>query len=172
MTTHFVMMGVCGCGKTTAALSLQKHLNQCPYAEGDDFHTQANRDKMGAGIPLTDEDRYPWLCNLRDWMTEQAQSGAAYTIVTCSALKRQYRDILRGAQGKTAFIHLTQPQTINLERMMARQGHYMKADMLDSQLEILEELGADEYGVKIDNPGSPEAVEADILAWVKAEGLL
>ena len=172
MTTHFVMMGVCGCGKTTAALSLQKHLNQCSYAEGDDFHTQANRDKMGAGIPLTDEDRYPWLCNLRDWMTEQAQSGAAYTIVTCSALKRQYRDILRGAQGKTAFIHLTPPQTINLERMMARQGHYMKADMLDSQLEILEELGADEYGVKIDNPGSPEAVEADILAWVKAEGLL
>ena len=161
MTTHFVMMGVCGCGKTTAALSLQKHLNQCPYAEGDDFHTQANRDKMGAGIPLTDEDRYPWLRNLRDWMTEQAQSGAAYTIVTCSALKRQYRDILRGAQGKTAFIH-----------MMARQGHYMKAGMLDSQLEILEELGADEYGVKIDNPGSPEAVEADILAWVKAEGLL
>ena len=164
MTTHFVMMGVCGCGKTTAALSLQKHLDQCPYAEGDDFHTQANRDKMGAGIPLTDEDRYPWLCNLRDWMTEQAQSGAAYTIVTCSALKRQYRDILRGAQGKTAFIHLTPPQAINLERMMAV--------MLDSQLEILEELGADEYGVKIDNPGSPEAVEADILAWVKAEGLL
>ena len=105
-------------------------------------------------------------------MTEQAQSGAAYTIVTCSALKRQYRDILRGAQGKTAFIHLTPPQAINLERMMARQGHYMKAGMLDSQLEILEELGADEYGVKIDNPGSPEAVEADILAWVKAEGLL
>ena len=54
-------MGVCGCGKTTAALSLQKHLGQCPYAEGDEFHTQANRDKMGAGIPLTDEDRYPWL---------------------------------------------------------------------------------------------------------------
>ena len=172
MTTHFVMMGVCGCGKTTAALSLQKHLDQCPYAEGDDFHTQANRDKMGAGIPLTDEDRYPWLCNLRDWMTEQAQSGAAYTIVTCSALKRQYRDILRGAQGKTAFIHLTPPQAINLERMMARQGHYMKAGMLDSQLETLEELGEDENAEKNKNPGSPEAVEADILAWVKAEGLL
>lgn len=75
MTTHFVMMGVCGCGKTTAALSLQKYLDQCPYAEGDDFHTQANRDKMGAGIPLTDEDRYPWLGNLRDWMTEQAKTG-------------------------------------------------------------------------------------------------
>ena len=172
MTVHFVMMGVCGCGKTTAALSLQKNLGECAYAEGDDFHTQANRDKMGAGIPLTDEDRYPWLGNLRDWMTEQAQAGAAYSIVTCSALKKQYRDILRGAEGKVAFIHLTPPQEVNLERMMSRKGHYMKADMLDSQLEILEELEADEYGVKIDNPGSPDAVEADIIAWVKAEGLL
>ena len=68
---------------------------------------------MGAGIPLTDEDRYPWLCNLRDWMTEQAQSGAAYTIVTCSALKRQYRDILRGAQGE---------QTIRAERIFINTG--------------------------------------------------
>ena len=88
MTTHFVMMGVCGCGKTTAALSLQKHLNQCPYAEGDDFHTQANRDKMGAGIPLTDEDRYPWLGNLRDWMTEQAKIFHRYLFRTQASLSR------------------------------------------------------------------------------------
>ncbi|HHO0703989.1 TPA: gluconokinase, GntK/IdnK-type [Neisseria meningitidis] len=161
-----------GIGKTTAALSLQKHLGQCPYAEGDEFHTQANRDKMGAGIPLTDEDRYPWLGNLRDWMTQQAQNGANHTIVTCSALKRGYRDILRGAEGKAAFIHLSPPQDINLERMMSRKGHYMKAGMLDSQLEILEELGEGEYGVKIANPGTPEAVEADILNWVASENLL
>ena len=70
-TVHFVVMGVCGCGKTTAAQALQADFNS-PYAEGDDFHTQANRDKMGAGIPLTDEDRYPWLRNLRDWMSEQS----------------------------------------------------------------------------------------------------
>ena len=74
-------------------------------------------------------------------MTEQAKNGEKYSIVTCSALKRQYRDILRGAAGKVAFIHLTPPQAINLERMLSRQGHYMKAGMLDSQLEILEELG-------------------------------
>ena len=171
MTTHFVMMGVCGCGKTTAALALQKLLNGCPYAEGDDFHTQENRDKMGAGIPLTDEDRYPWLGNLRDWMTAQADEGAKHTIVTCSALKRQYRDILRGAAGKVAFVHLAPPQQANLQRMMARKGHYMKAGMLASQLEILEELGADEYGVKIGNPGTPEEVGADIAAWVRKEGL-
>lgn len=172
MTVHFVFMGVCGCGKTTAALSLQKHLDNCPYAEGDEFHTQANRDKMGAGIPLTDDDRYPWLCNLRDWMTEQARAGQAYSIVTCSALKKQYRDILRAAEGTVVFVHLTPPQAVNLERMMSRQGHYMKAGMLDSQLEILEYLEADEYGMKIDNPGSPQEVENDIMAWVKAEGLL
>ena len=106
-------------------------------------------------------------------MTEQAKNGEKYSIVTCSALKRQYRDILRGAEGKVVFIHLTPPQAINLERMLSRQRHYMKAGiMLDSQLEILEELGADECGVKIDNPGSPEAVEADIVNWVKAQGLI
>ena len=172
MTVHFVMMGVCGCGKTTAALALQRLLNGCPYAEGDEFHTQENRDKMGAGIPLTDEDRYPWLCRLRDWMTERSRERAAYSVVTCSALKRSYRDILRGAEGKVVFVHLTPPQEVNLQRMMARKGHYMKAGMLDSQLEILEELDADEYGVKIGNPGTPEEVEADITAWVEKEGLV
>ena len=172
MTVHFIMMGVCGSGKTTAALALQNHLAPCPFAEGDDFHPQANRDKMGAGIPLTDADRAPWLQSLRDWMTQQAQSGAACTIVTCSALKRAYRDILRGAQGEVVFVHLTPPQEVNLQRMMARQGHYMKASMLDSQLEILEELDADEKGIKIDNAGAPEAVQADILAWIRAQNLV
>ena len=172
MTVHFVMMGVCGCGKTTAALALQRPPNGCPYAEGDEFHTQENRGGMGAGIPLTDEDRYPWLCRLRDWMTERSREGVAYSVVTCSALKRSYRDILRGAEGKVVFVYLTPPQEVNLQRMMARKGHYMKAGMLDSQLEILEELDADEYGVKIGNPGTPEEVEADITAWVEKEGLV
>ena len=170
-TVHFVFMGVAGCGKTPAAVDLQKHLN-CPYAEGDDFHTQTNRDKMGAGIPLTDEDRYPWLGNLRDWMSEQARAGAPYSIVTCSALKRQYRDILREAEGETVFVHLAPPYEVNLERLMSRKGHYMKAEMLDSQVAILEELQPDETGVRISNPGSAEEVEAEMLAWVKEQGLL
>jgi gluconokinase len=170
-TVHFVFMGVAGCGKTTAAVDLQKHLN-CPYAEGDDFHTQTNRDKMGAGIPLTDEDRYPWLRNLRDWMSEQSGKGERYSVVTCSALKRQYRDILREAEGEVVFIHLAPPHDVNLARMMARKGHYMKAEMLDSQVAILEELQPDETGVRISNPGSAEEVEAEMLAWVKEQGLL
>ena len=172
MTVHFVIMGVCGSGKTTAAQALQKQLQGCPYAEGDDFHTQANRDKMGAGIPLTDADRAPWLESLRSWMDAQAQAGAAYSVVTCSALKHIYRDILRGAQGRVAFIHLAPPHDVNLRRMTARKGHYMKAGMLDSQLEILEELTADEYGVKIVNDGTPaEAAEA-IADWLGRENLV
>ena len=168
-TVHFVVMGVCGCGKTTAAQALQADFNS-PYAGGDDFHTQANRDKMGAGIPLTDEDRYPWLRNLRDWMSEQSGKGERYSVVTCSALKRQYRDILREAEGEVVFIHLAPPHDVNLARMMARKGHYMKAEMLTSQEAILEELGADEAGVRIDNAGEPAEVEAEMLAWVKAQG--
>lgn len=170
-TVHFVVMGVCGCGKTTAAIALQQHLG-CPYAEGDEFHTQENRDKMGSGIPLTDEDRYPWLCNLRDWMSKQAQEGRPYSVVTCSALKRQYRDILREAQGKTVFIHLSPPQDVNLKRMMGRKGHYMKADMLDSQLAILEELQPDEAGIRIDNAGSAQEVQAEIMARLSAQAYI
>ena len=172
MTQHYIIMGICGCGKTTAAQALQKQLQGCPYAEGDDFHTQANRDKMGAGIPLTDADRAPWLESLRGWMDAQAQAGAAYSVVTCSALKHIYRDILRGAQGRVAFIHLAPPHDVNLRRMTARKGHYMKAGMLDSQLEILEELTADEYGIKIVNDGTPaEAAEA-IADWLGRENLV
>lgn len=168
MTTHFVLMGVCGCGKTTAALALQQYF-QCPYAEGDDFHTQANRDKMGAGIPLTDEDRAPWLVALRDWMTQQARSGAAHSVITCSALKKAYRNILRQAEGEVYFIHLSPPVELNRERMAARQGHYMKAGMVDSQLAILQPLEEDECGVVIDHPGTPEEVCAQIQRYLDAQ---
>ena len=112
MTQHYIIMGICGCGKTTVAEALQQQLH-CPFAEGDVFHTQANRDKMGAGIPLNDDDRRPWLERLRDWMSEQAQHGARHTIVTCSALKRSYRDILRQAQGEVHFVHLSPPIAAN-----------------------------------------------------------
>lgn len=164
MTKHYVIMGVCGCGKTTVAQMVQQHFD-CAYAEGDDFHTQANRDKMAAGTPLNDQDRQPWLENLAAWMSEQAQNGAKHTVITCSALKKPYRDTLRQAIGTVYFIHLSPPEDINRQRIEARQEHYMKADMLDSQLAILEPLQAHELGISINHAGEPEAVFADILQW-------
>lgn len=168
MTHHYIIMGICGCGKTTVAEALQQHLH-CPFAEGDDFHTQANRDKMGAGIPLNDDDRRPWLERLRDWMSEQAQHGARHTIVTCSALKLSYRDILRQAQGEVHFVHLSPPIEANRQRMELRQGHYMKASMIQSQLDTLQPLTADEQGVVITSAGAPDEVMADVMRYVNAQ---
>ncbi|MDO5356457.1 MAG: gluconokinase [Conchiformibius sp.] len=153
MTKHFVLMGICGCGKSTAARSLQQYLD-CPFAEGDDFHPQANRDKMAGGTPLNDDDRRPWLESLRDWM---AQQNGGYTVIACSALKKSYRDILRQA-GDVFFIHLSPPLDANRARVAARQGHYMKANMIDSQLADLQPLEADENGIVIAHGGSPEEV--------------
>lgn len=165
MTKHYVIMGICGCGKTTIAQKLQQHFN-CAYAEGDDFHTQANRDKMGAGVPLNDDDRAPWLANLRDWMSQQHETGATHSVVTCSALKKAYRDILRGALGEVHFIHLSPPVDVNRERMAARQGHYMKANMVDSQLAILQPLENDELGFVVNSAGSPDDVWAEIVPQI------
>ena len=169
MTQHYIIMGICGCGKTTVAEAMQQQLH-CPFAEGDDFHTQANRDKMGAGIPLNDDDRRPWLERLRDWMSEQAQHGARHTIVTCSALKRSYRDILRQAQGEVHFVHLSPPIEANRERMESRQGHYMKASMIQSQLDTLQPLAADEQGVVITSAGAPDEVMVEVMRYVNAQG--
>ncbi|MDK4536831.1 gluconokinase, partial [Kingella kingae] len=90
-------------------------------------------------------------------------------VVTCSALKKIYRDILRGAQGDVYFVHLSPPVELNRERMAARQGHYMKASMVDSQLAILEPLQSDELCIVIDNAGSPEDVAVDIRAWLDSK---
>lgn len=169
MTQHYIIMGICGCGKTTVAEALQQHLH-CPFAEGDDFHTQANRNKMGAGIPLNDDDRRPWLERLRDWMSEQAQHGARHTIVTCSALKHSYRDILRQAQGEVHFVHLSPPIEANRQRMESRQGHYMKASMIQSQLDTLQPLAANEQGVVITSAGKPDEVMVDVMRYVNAQG--
>ena len=169
MTQHYIIMGICGCGKTTVAEALQQQLHG-PFAEGDVFHTQANRDKMGAGIPLNDDVRRPWLEHLRDWMSEQAQHGARYTIVTCSALKHSYRDILRQAQGEVHFVHLSPPIEANRERMESRQGHYMKASMIQSQLDTLQPLAADEQGVVITSAGAPDEVMVEVMRYVNAQG--
>ena len=159
---HLVLMGVSGCGKTTAALNLHNALGW-PVAEADDFHPGANIDKMSRGVALTDEDRWPWLKSMRDWMSERATEDVK-TIVTCSALKRSYRDLLSGAQGRVFFIHLlAQPEELQ-ERMAHREGHFMPPSLLPSQFAALEPLSDDEDGVTVVSRATPEETFEAILA--------
>lgn len=123
---HIVVMGVSGSGKSTSAHALVDRLGW-EFGEGDDFHPPANLEKMRLGHPLTDDDRWPWLT---DWTKERDDHGAS-TIVTCSALRRAYRDVLREG-GHTYFLHLVGDRQSLLDRMHSRQ-HFMPASLLDSQ---------------------------------------
>ena len=159
---HLVLMGVAGCGKTTAATGLHDALGW-PVAEADDFHPEANIAKMSRGAPLTDADRRPWLESLRAWMSEQADRGTR-TIVTCSALKRSYRDLLVGAHGRVFFIHLVADEEALRERMEHREGHFMPSALLPSQFADLEPLADDEDGVTVTSRPTPEQTLEAILA--------
>ena len=159
---HLILMGVAGCGKTTAATGLHDALGW-PVAEADDFHPEANIAKMSRGAPLTDADRRPWLESLRAWMSEQADRGTR-TIVTCSALKRSYRDLLVGAHGRVFFIHLVADEEALRERMEHREGHFMPSALLPSQFADLEPLADDEDGVTVTSRPAPEQTLGAILA--------
>ncbi|MEJ5928718.1 gluconokinase [Corynebacterium sp. H128] len=145
---HLVLMGVSGCGKTSVASTLERHLSW-PYAEADDFHPQANKDKMALGVALNDEDRWPWLETLRSWMSNHAKAGNN-TIVTCSALKQSYRDLLAQADGDVVFVHLSGSQNLIAQRMSSRVGHFMPATLLPSQFATLEPLAPAEDGFTVD----------------------
>ena len=145
-----VVMGVSGSGKTTVGRLLATRL-AVPYAEADDFHPAENVAKMAAGTPLSDDDRWPWLHAIAEWISRQ--SGG---VVSCSALKRRYRDVLRAASDGVWFLHLTGDRTLLAERMSGRSGHFMPLALLDSQLADLEPLAADESGLAVDLATTPE----------------
>lgn len=153
---HVVIMGVSGSGKTTLARELERRLGW-PYAEADDFHPQGNIDRMAAGAPLTDADRRPWLEAIRDWLTAQAREGRS-TLVTCSALRVPYRDVLRRAEGRVRFVHLTAPEHVIARRLAHRRKHFMPPALLASQLATLEPLHDGEDGVTIVVDGPPEEI--------------
>ncbi|APY91191.1 gluconokinase [Streptomyces alfalfae] len=154
-TPHVVViMGVAGTGKTTVGPLLADRLG-VPYAEGDDFHPPANIEKMSAGTPLTDDDRWPWLDAIGAWADGRAGKGG---VVSSSALKRSYRDRLRAAAPEAVFVHLTGDRKLIEDRMSHRQGHFMPTALLDSQFATLQPLGADEAGVAVDVAGSPEEI--------------
>ncbi|MBK7820360.1 MAG: gluconokinase [Tessaracoccus sp.] len=153
---HLVVMGVAGCGKSTVAEELRDRLGW-ELAEGDDFHPEANIEKMSSGTPLTDEDRWPWLDLIAEWTAEQDAAGKS-TIVTCSALRKIYRDRLRAAPGRTIFVHLVGSPELLEHRLSARSGHFMPPTLLPSQLATLEPLDADEEGVILDVYHSIETI--------------
>ncbi|WRZ96202.1 gluconokinase [Streptomyces sp. NBC_01007] len=154
-TPHVVVvMGVAGTGKTTIGPLLAARLG-VPYAEGDDFHPQANIAKMTAGTPLTDEDRRPWLDAIGRWAHDRAGLGG---VVSSSALKRGYRDRLRAAAPGVVFVHLTGARELIEDRMSHREGHFMPTALLDSQFATLQPLAADEAGVQVDVSGDPAEI--------------
>ena len=153
---HLVVMGVAGSGKSTVAHALRERLGWS-LAEGDEFHPEANIAKMSSGTPLTDEDRWPWLDAIAEWTATEDSSGRS-TIVTCSALRRIYRDRLRTAPGRTLFVHLVGTPELLAERMRERTDHFMPPSLLPSQLATLEPLQADEAGTDIDIDRSVEEI--------------
>jgi gluconokinase len=140
-----VVMGVSGAGKSTIARRLADQLGW-DFAEGDDLHPAANVAKMAAGHPLTDADRVPWLEAVASWIDGEIESGR-HGVITCSALKRSYRDRLRRPQ--VLFVYLSVPRTELERRLKHRTGHYMPAGLLDSQLETLEPPAPDEAALTI-----------------------
>src|SRR5690349_4642478 len=140
--TSLVVMGVAGSGKSSLMAALRERLGW-PSLEGDALHPEINVAKMAAGVPLTDEDRRPWLESIATWIGER-EAGRESSIVTCSALKREYRDILRAGHPWVWFVHLVAPAEVLDDRLERRVGHFMPASMLASQLATLEPLEADE----------------------------
>jgi gluconokinase len=159
---HVVVMGVSATGKTTIALRLAEELH-AEFIEGDDLHPRQNIEKMEHGVPLDDEDRWPWLQAIAEAVAVKDFEGTS-TIVTCSALKRSYRNVLRDA-APTFFVHLHAPFEVLQARMQHRTRHFMPTSLLQSQFDTLEELGPDEDGVVVDvSPPVEEVVAAALKA--------
>ena len=164
-----VVMGVSGSGKTTIAKDLAAALH-CQFLEGDALHPQANVEKMRGGTPLTDADRLPWLQAIAsriDRWRARGESG----VVTCSALKRAYRDILTGDRREVTLAYLKGSRALIESRMNARHGHFMPVKLLDSQFATLEEPGPDERPVIVGIGGTPPEIAAEILRQLRERGL-
>src|SRR6195952_4828294 len=155
-----VIMGVSGSGKSTVAALLAGQLGW-DLAEGDDMRPDENVAKMHAGQPLTDEDRWPWLETVASWINEHTMAGVP-GIITCSALKRIYRDVLRG--NHVVFVHLVGSKDQIGRRLIARTGHYMPAGLLGWQIATLEPPGPDENVLEVDVALKPAMEAAEIIS--------
>ena len=156
----YIVMGVCGVGKTSVSKDLARRLG-ARYVEADDFHSQTNLDALKSGVPLTDSMRVPWLVSL----SKAAESARQHSdvVVACSALKRKYRDIIGAHVGNKRIIYLSGDRNLIAKRLASRKNHFMSAALLDSQLETLEEPTVGENALKIDIAGNRDDVLKQIL---------
>ena len=155
-------MGVSGSGKSTVGAALAQRL-RVPFGDADDFHPEANIAKMTAGHALNDEDRKPWLRAIGEWLSSHPDGG----VVTCSALKRDYRDQLREHCPAVEFVHLYGDREVVARRQATRPGHFMPASLLDSQFETLEQLEDDERGFVVDVANSVDQIVEDAVAGLQ-----
>lgn len=163
---NLVVMGVCGVGKSVIGRPLSNQLG-FEFVEGDEYHPQENVDKMSAGHPLDDDDRWPWLRALREF-SERQNRQAKSTVIACSALKRSYREILRDGLPGTRFIHLSGDKELLLDRMRGRD-HFMPPEMLESQLDTLEPLEPDEQGVVVSVTDPVDLIVKDLMLRLKRQ---
>jgi gluconokinase len=157
---RWVVMGVSGCGKSTVGQALAT-VNGVPFVEGDQYHPPANVAKMSAGQALNDDDRADWLLALQAQVSAARLRGEGL-VISCSSLKRRYRDLLRQGDPALRFAHLNGPKELIAARMQARVGHYMPTSLLDSQFRDLEPLQPDEAGITLDIETPPTELVTQI----------
>lgn len=162
----YVVMGVSGCGKSLIGTALARALD-IDFVEGDDYHSAENVQRMSSGIALTDDERAQWLRALAARLRDAKDAGTGL-VMTCSALKRSYRDVLRAGAGDVRFVFLRGPRALLAERIAGRRGHFMPPSMLDSQLATLKEPAPDEHAWVCDIRESPQDLVAALVARASA----
>ncbi|MGZ2743708.1 gluconokinase [Burkholderia stagnalis] len=155
-----IAMGVSGAGKSRIGEMLAERLS-CSYTDGDAFHSAANKEKMHQGIPLTDDDRWPWLQTIRAAIEDKQRAGET-AVFTCSSLKRSYRDVLRGNDADVRFVYLKGSFDVLHERLKSRTGHFFDPSLLQSQLDTLEEPGPDE-AIEVSIELTPEQIVDQVM---------
>ncbi|MFX1763031.1 gluconokinase [Paraburkholderia sp. A1RI-2L] len=159
-----IAMGVSGAGKTRIGELLAERLH-CSFTDGDAFHSEANKKKMHDGIPLTDDDRWPWLRTIRAAI-EEKQRAQETAVFTCSSLKRSYRDILRGSDRDVFFVYLKGSFEVLHERLASRTGHFFDPSLLQSQLDTLEAPGPDE-AIEVSIEHTPEQIVDEVITQLE-----